>query len=274
MTIAFAPRRRGFTLVELLVVIAIIGLLVAILLPALQKARESATVVACLAQMRSIGQSMFIYANDNRGFLPQPAGWRRTGGTPGGHIYMGDLNYPATRFPSESPMSLIWNYVKNPAGYRCPTTNRWLINANQQQYYTSYGMSVFCAEMSNGGRVDNTNWYYYGPPTYPDLIRNVQLGRVANPVAMMLGEAGRYTDNPGADAYPNEVVIPWNAPDSYYFKTGMPPSYLSAIYPWNNGWAHAKGMNYISLDGSGRFLIGYMDIMQPSPERESIWFVR
>ena len=60
---------RAFTLVELLVVVGIIGLLIGILLPALGKARAQARGVACLANFRSIANSMEVYIDQNKGQL-------------------------------------------------------------------------------------------------------------------------------------------------------------------------------------------------------------
>src|SRR2546429_7232298 len=66
---ANAKNGRGFTLVELLVVIGIIAILIGILLPSLNKARQAARATACLSNVRQLASALQIYLSENKGHL-------------------------------------------------------------------------------------------------------------------------------------------------------------------------------------------------------------
>jgi len=76
-------RRRGFTLIELLVVIAIIALLMGILMPALNEARNRALVLVCGSNLSGLGKACELYATENEDTFPRSAGagskWTTTG---------------------------------------------------------------------------------------------------------------------------------------------------------------------------------------------------
>ncbi len=96
---------RGFTLIELLVVISIIALLIALLLPALAKAKEEATSIACLSNLRSLGQLTVEYAQANEGAIP----FGSDTSSSSTHIY-GSESWDATLFAFKQGIQPTPNY--------------------------------------------------------------------------------------------------------------------------------------------------------------------
>ena len=92
-------QKNGFTLIELLVVISIIVLLIAILLPALGRARDSAQSVVCMSNQRGFAQATASHCTDNKNFIPGP-------NTTGLHLDRGE----AYRASADSPVQ-DWDYI-------------------------------------------------------------------------------------------------------------------------------------------------------------------
>jgi prepilin-type N-terminal cleavage/methylation domain-containing protein len=125
-------RKKGFTLVELLVVIGIIAVLIAILLPAMQRAREQANRTACMSNMRQIVNGWLMYAHDNKGGLVFSETDDRTKPPVTPPEDLGKLGWvidtpasatdPTYNTAQGIRGGALWKYCSQANAYRCPSS--------------------------------------------------------------------------------------------------------------------------------------------------------
>jgi prepilin-type N-terminal cleavage/methylation domain-containing protein/prepilin-type processing-associated H-X9-DG protein len=113
-------RPSGFTLVELLVVIGIIALLISILLPSLNRARENAKQVQCLNNLKQLGTAFVMYVDNNKGRFPT-SGVGTSGWTPADWIWWEDIS--PHRLLEDSAIARFLAKPINKEYFRCPSDN-------------------------------------------------------------------------------------------------------------------------------------------------------
>ena len=111
------PLKRGFTLIELLVVLALTGSLMAMLFPVLARVREKGRATTCLSNLRQLGLSMAMYAQDADELYP-----RATDAVTRHSFSLPDNPYSNTVYKTLPLLTeVLAPYVKNDAIWRCPS---------------------------------------------------------------------------------------------------------------------------------------------------------
>ena len=160
---AASRKGKGFTLIELLVVIAIISLLVSILLPSLNKAKQLARTVVCLSNLKQMGLGIAMYVNDNDGLLPRP------------YLFWYDLD-------DYIPIIGYWDYLTKDTVWKCPSNPNYWTGTN---YTTSYVYNYYIQPYTYG---EGAGWSLF---MYPQMDR---LALLENPDVIALVTDGAPSD--------------------------------------------------------------------------------
>ena len=149
-------RREGFTLIELLVVIAIIAVLMAILMPALNRAREQGKRATCLSNLKQLTLAWILYADDNDdnlvngdteeyGTNPKRPAWVKR-----------DWSSGMTLVQKRDAImnGALWPYIKSLKLYKCPTVSKIFRSGSrsQEEILRTYSVadSMNCKGWSDG----------------------------------------------------------------------------------------------------------------------------
>jgi prepilin-type N-terminal cleavage/methylation domain-containing protein len=219
-------RCRGFTLVELLVVIAIIALLVSILLPSLQKARELTKRTICLSNLNGAGKAMGLYLNaynDKYPYVKHPAAQTGLNALTGDNRTISPGVNPSNP-PPRCISTLIFFYVRegnDPALFLCPsdtaTKDPSTREPNTGNYYwdfTGYDNVSYSIQAVNNNAEFTMNNQYYMADKNPNWN--------AQSTAAMNGSGGWVDDMSLAN-----------------YKVLMPPNHQNEMFNYVKGDGHA-----------------------------------